>query len=95
MQLVPKIKVIASSAVTWLTFAVVVLTMFSEEIAALLPAESDVTTWIATAVVWLSAAIAIIRRVTPVIPEERGILPQSPPPVETVDPDAPLDEGAQ
>lgn len=95
MQLGAKIKVIASSAVTWLTFAVMALTMFSEEIAAVLPTDTDVTAWIAKAVVWLGAAIAIIRRVTPVIPEERGILPQSPPPPAVEITDAPIDEGAK
>lgn len=73
-----------------------VLTIFSGQIATAFPGgvPEDWTAWIVRALAWLATAIAIIRQVTPVIPEERGILPQSPPPVETEIPDAPLDEGA-
>lgn len=94
-QFIAKVKVIASAAVTWLTFASIVLTTAAEEVAALLPTDSEITATIIRIVAWLSTAILIIRRVATVLPNERGILPQGPPPPALEPIDAPIDEGAQ
>lgn len=77
MNLIERVKVVAGAAVTWLVAASIVITIFSEEIGGLLTDDTAalVASWATTAVGWLGAAVAIIRRVTPVLPEERGILP--------------------
>lgn len=78
-MLVERIKVVAGAAVTWLVAASVMITIFSEEIGGLLNNDTAAAfaSWATTAVGWLGAAVAIIRRVTPVLPEERGVLPVS------------------
>ena len=78
-EFVAKLRVIFTAAVTYLTLGVTIVTIFAEEIAAMLPvgAAEDLTQWALIAVGWLTAAITIIRRVSPVLPDERGILPQS------------------
>jgi hypothetical protein len=70
-------KVVFSAAVTWLVFASAVVTIASEEIAAVVGegTAEDVTAWSLRILAVLGAAIGIIRRVTPVLPEDRGILP--------------------
>jgi hypothetical protein len=73
-----KVRVVLTAAPTWITAAATLVTIFSEEIGGLLPAGAAESLASAGAIVlaWLGAAINIIRRVTPVLPEERGILPQ-------------------
>lgn len=74
-ETIARIKVVLSAAVTWITLAIAVLTIFSEEIAALLPEGSeDISAFILKVVAWLGGAVTIIRRVSPVLPSERGIL---------------------
>ena len=70
--------VVLSAAVTWLVLAAAVITAFAGEIAPLLPTpwSERLSAWTLSAVAIIGAAIAIIRRVTPVAAEERGILPQ-------------------
>jgi hypothetical protein len=77
---IEKIKVIAFSAVTWLTAASAVVVILADEIAKVLPGgyQDDVARWALIVGGVLTAAINIIRRVTPVIPEDRGILPKPP-----------------
>lgn len=72
-----RIVVILKAAPTWLVAASTFIAIFSEEIVAVLPDSLDATVaeWTTIAVGWLGAAIVIIRRVTPVLPDERGILP--------------------
>lgn len=72
-----RVKVVWRAAPTWLTGASVVVGVVAEEIADVLPAGAaeDVGHVALVVVAWLGAAIGIIRRVTPVPPEERGILP--------------------
>lgn len=79
MEIVQRVKVILGAAVTWLTAAGLILTIFAEEIASVAPAGAaeDVTVWLVRIVAWIGAAVTIIRRVTPVLPEERGVLPVS------------------
>lgn len=73
-----KVRVVLTAAVTYLTLAVTVITIFAEEIASVLPegVAETVGMYGVTAVAWITVAISIIRRVSPVLPEERGILPQ-------------------
>lgn len=83
--MIERIRVVAGAAVTWLTFAATALTIFAEEIAAVFPdgGAEDATVWILRAVAWLGAAVAIIRRVTPVLPDQRGVLlPHADPPAD-------------
>ena len=69
-------RVVATSVVTWLQVIAAVLVIAAEEIANAVPEISDdVTTVVVRVVAVLGAAIAIIRRVSPVLPDERGLLP--------------------
>lgn len=79
-ELIAKAKVIAQAVVTWLVFASVVLTFAAGEIADVVPGETGeaITVWVLRVVAWLGVAVGIIRRVTPVAPDERGILPPAP-----------------
>lgn len=71
-----RVRVVATSAVTWLQVVAAVLVIAAEEIAKAVPEISDdVTTVVVRVVAVLGAAVAIIRRVTPVLPDERGLLP--------------------
>lgn len=76
-KLGPRILVILKAAPTWLVAASTAITIFAEEIVAILPDSWDpvVVRWSAIAVGFLTAVINIIRRVSPVLPAERGILP--------------------
>jgi len=76
-EFIDRVKVIARTAVTWLVFASVLLTAIAGELADLLPGNPEVTTFIMRVVAWITAAITIIRRVTPVAPDERGVLEQN------------------
>ena len=71
---IDRVKVIAKTAVTWLVFASVLLTAIAGELGELLPGNPEVSTFIMRVVAWLTAAVTIIRRVTPVAPDERGVL---------------------
>lgn len=79
-ELIEKAKVVAQAAVTWLVFISVVLTFAASEIADVVPGETgeEIVTWILRVVAWIGVAVGIIRRVTPVAPDERGILPPAP-----------------
>jgi hypothetical protein len=66
-----RLKIILTSAVTYGMLAVFVLTVVAEEI----PAAGGI---VAQALAVLLPAIAVVRRVTPVLPEERGLLPAVP-----------------
>ena len=73
------IKVILKAAPTWITTATVLVTTFSDEIVTLLPPEVQ-EQWQPLAVkilAVLAGASLIIRRVSPVLKWERGILPQT------------------
>lgn len=70
--------VILASAVTYITALSAGLTIAANEIAAAAPEGSeDVVAWIVRVVAWLAAAVAIVRRVTPVAAPQRGLLPPS------------------
>lgn len=76
-KLLARIRVILTAAPTWLVFAALFVSTVTEEVAKVLPADwaAQVVTVGGHIVSWLAAAIAIVRRVAPVLPAERGILP--------------------
>lgn len=76
-----RIVVVLGAAPTWLLAASTTVTIFSEEIVAVLPDELDfqVAKYATIIVGALTAAITLIRRLTPVLPNERGLLPGPPP----------------
>lgn len=76
-----RVVVVLKAAPTYLVAISTAITIFSEEIAALLPETLDLTVakYATIAVGFIGAVIAIIRRVTPVLPQERGLLPGPPP----------------
>lgn len=71
-----RIKVVLKALPTYLVAASTIVTFASEEIVDLLPVswQSDFTQAVVVIVGALSAAITIIRRVEPVIPERVGLL---------------------
>lgn len=65
--------VVASSAVTWIALAVAGLHfLLTQDVIAETP---DLADWITQAASLLGGVLLVIRRVTPVEPEERGLLP--------------------
>lgn len=74
-DLIARARVVVRAAPTWLTAAAVVLTAAAHEISTLAPnGGEDIVRWLVTAAAWLTSAVAIIRRVTPVDPDRRGLL---------------------
>lgn len=75
---IARLKVIATSAVTYLVTAAFVIGVIRDEVAKAFP-ESPVTEWLTwfagIALGVIAVAVVIIRRVTPVLPAARGILP--------------------
>lgn len=74
---IARVKVVLAAAVTWIVVASTVVTLASDEIAKVLPAgDAETVGAVATKIVTvLLTVVAIIRRVQPVLPAERGILP--------------------
>lgn len=69
-------RVVLVNAVTWLQVASAALVIGSEEIGNAIPEISDdVAAWAVRIAAVLGAVVATIRRVTPVLPAERGLLP--------------------
>jgi len=73
-----RLKVILAATNTYLALAAVVITIVASEVAPLLDNDTAavVAQVVATALGWIGAATAIIRRSTPVPMHERGILPE-------------------
>ena len=76
-KLLARARVILTAAPTYLVAAAAVVTIVADEAAKVLPTGwQDNAAQIAGAVLAvIGAAVAIVRRVTPVLPAERGILP--------------------
>lgn len=76
-----RVAVVLKAAPTYLVAISTAITIFSEEIVKILPDEWDLTVarWATIAVGFLGAVITIIRRVTPVLPADRGLLSGPPP----------------
>lgn len=75
-KFIEKVKVVAGSAVTWLTVASAAVVIVSDEVTKVLPgnAAETVAAVSVKVVAVIGAAVAIIRRVSPVLPGARGIL---------------------
>lgn len=73
--LAAKAKVVLTAAITWLVALEAALVILADELAPLIPAPwSDrINAGLLIAIGIIATAVAIIRRVTPVIPSERGI----------------------
>jgi cytochrome c biogenesis factor len=73
----PKVKTLLTSAVSYITLAIVVLTAATPYVANLVDGETAevVVEWSARAITFLGGVVLIVRRVTPVPPEERGLTP--------------------
>lgn len=78
-KLAARIRVIFYAAPTWLVFAALVAQVVTEEVSKVVPpgAVQQVVMIGGHVVSWLGAAVAIIRRVSPALPKDRGILPRT------------------
>lgn len=76
-KLVKRARVVISDVVTWLVVASSVVVILAEEIAKIVPADwrSVVVEIGMRALAVLGAVVMILRRVTTVLPTERGLLP--------------------
>ncbi len=76
-KLLARARVILTAAPTYLVAAGTVVAMVADEVSKVLPAGWQDNAAQAAGFVLgiIGAAIAIVRRVTPVLPAERGILP--------------------
>jgi hypothetical protein len=72
---VARARVVLTALPTYLTILVAVLTILSDEIATAFPEGSQGVVQVIVVIIAIAtSAINIIRRVTPVLPERRGIL---------------------
>lgn len=70
-----RVRVVATAAVTYIVAAAVAVSAFNAEIASAAPDGYEGATGVGTAVLAaLAAAVAVIRRVTPVIEADRGLV---------------------
>ena len=77
--LIARAKVLAASAVTWLLAAATIITLAAGELAKVFPDNAATIGALAIrAVAFTGGAVAIIRRVTPVLDQARGLLPADP-----------------
>lgn len=71
-----RLRVLLTAAPTWITTAMAVVVLLRDNIATLFPsAAEDVSRWSVTVLAVLAGALAIVRRVAPVLKAERGLLP--------------------
>lgn len=72
-----RLRVILTAAVTWLLVAQATLVGFADQLGPFIPTPwaDRVNAALISALAVIAAIITIIRRVTPVLPSERGILP--------------------
>lgn len=71
-----RLRVITTAAVTWMVATSVALSAVAPALGDL-TASPEVATWALRAAGWLTSAVVIIRRVTPVPPAARGIIPRT------------------
>lgn len=76
-KLLKRARVILTAAPTYLVAAGAVVSIVADEVSKVLPAgwQDNAAQLAGAAVGIIGAAVAIVRRVTPVLPHERGILP--------------------
>lgn len=73
--MIDRIKVILTAAVTWLVVLATVLTIVAGELQDQGGDFAPVVAWIARIITVIGVVVTIIRRVTPVLPQQRGLLP--------------------
>lgn len=75
-KFIARIKVLATAVNTWLVAAALIAPIIISEVAQELPSDKAeaFTKWGGKVVAWIGAAIAIVRRSTPVIKSQRGLL---------------------
>lgn len=79
MKILERIRVLLTAAPTYLTAAAVVVAAVAEEIGEAFPGvDGTVAGWAAPVLAGIAAIIAIVRRVSPVVAAERGLLPSAP-----------------
>jgi len=71
-DLIARVRVVATAAVTWITMATVIITAVIPQLDSL--GLESWSQWAIRVVGWLAGAVAIIRRVAPVDADERGII---------------------
>jgi hypothetical protein len=75
-DLLLRIQVLLGAAVTWFVALSTGLTAAAGSIAELAPEGSEpVVAWLLRAAAWLVVAWQVVRRVSPVLPAARGLLP--------------------
>lgn len=74
-NLIARAKVVLSTFVTWLVVAAGILTVVAADLTELLGTDSAVIVALVRVLAWIGAAIAIIRKVTPVLDSATGLLP--------------------
>jgi hypothetical protein len=71
-----RVRVLLTAAPTWITTASAIVVLLSEQISTAFPDSTAVVgRWSLTVLAVLTAAANIVRRVAPVLPAERGLLP--------------------
>jgi hypothetical protein len=78
--LIARIRVLGTAVNTWLVAAALIAPIIIGEVAEELPSDKAevFTKWGSKVVSWIGAAIAIVRRSTPVIKSQRGLLAPEP-----------------
>lgn len=72
--LLAKAKVVLSGAVTWLLAISSLLMFAARQVAEIAPGNTTLLTWLVRVTAWLATAVAVMRRVTPVLGEAQGLL---------------------
>lgn len=69
-----RIRVVLSAAVTWLIFAAFVISAILEQVATFAGIPPQIATALSLILAAIAAAVAVIRRVTEVLPAARGLI---------------------
>lgn len=79
-KLMAKVKVVLTALPTYMTAAAIAITLIAHQLAEVLPDKAaGIVQWSAIIAGFLTTAVTVITRVTPVLPSQRGLLPQGPP----------------
>ena len=71
-----RVRVLLTAAPTYISTATALVVIFRDEIGRMFPGASDeIAAWSVTVLAVLAGAANIVRRVAPVLPAERGLLP--------------------
>lgn len=76
VKLLDRAVVLASSVVTYVLAAVAGITFAADELAAAAPEGAETAaSWLLLVATWLTGAVAVVRRVSQVAKDQRGLLP--------------------